>query len=144
MPLTAALLAAEASPQQVTIEDTGSTNRPGVKLIVTSTGAAQVEIRDAEARKTNIDTRLCDRLFQDLKSAGSLGGLPRTHCMKSVSFGSSLYMEFNGERSPDLSCPAAQDSKVAILQKDARDVMEAAHATPKMTPRTFIYTVPRK
>src|SRR5581483_620069 len=140
----AILMCAEAAPQQVTIEDTGSTNRTGVKLIVNGSGEVEVQPHDAESRKTSVDTRLCDRLLQDLKAVGSLSALPRTHCIKSVSFGSSLYLEFNGERSPDLSCPAAPDSKVGLLQKDVHELMEAAHATPKVGLRIPVFTVPHK
>jgi hypothetical protein len=137
-------MATDQAPQQAIIENTGSTNSAGVKLIVGPSGAAEVQPRNAEARKTNVDARLSERLFQDLKSIGPLSALPRAHCMKSVSFGTSLYIEYNGERSPDLNCPVAADSKLAILQKDARDLMEAAHAKPRVGPRTPIFTVPNK
>lgn len=136
--------AQQVSPQQATIIDTGSTNRPGVKMIVNTLGSAEVQARDAESHKTNVDAHLCERLFQDLKSAGSLSAIPPVHCAKSVSFGSSLYIEFNGERSPDLNCPAPPDSKVATLQKDARDLMDAAHANTRIHPRTFTTTIPHK
>ncbi len=145
IPLSAAVsAAAQTTPQQVTIENTGSTNMPGVKLVVSPAGTAEVQPRDAEPRKANVDQHLCDQLFQDLKSISSLSALPRTHCVKSVSFGSSLFVEFNGERSPDLNCPAAPNSKVALLQKDAQALMDAAHATPRMRPHVFVTTVPRK
>jgi hypothetical protein len=137
-------LALMATPQHAVIENTGSTNSPGIKLIVDSSGAAEVQPHNAEARKTTVDARLSERLFQDLNAIGPLSALPRPHCMKSVSFGTSLYVEFNGERSPDLNCPVPADSKLAILQRDARELMDAAHATPRIGPRTPIYTVPHK
>ena len=123
------LMAADNSAQQAIIENTGSTNAAGVKLIVKRSGAAEVQPRNAESRNTTVDQQLTQRLFEDLNSIGPLSVLPRTHCMKSVSFGTALYIEYNGERSPDLSCPPTADSKLAILQKDVRDLMAAAHAS---------------
>ena len=135
---------AQSTPQQATIIDTGSTNRPGITMTVHESGAAEVQPRDAEARKTNIDAHLAARLFDDVRSAGPLSALPKPHCFKSVSFGSSLYLEVNGERSPDLNCPAPPDSKLAALQKDVRDLMDAAHANTHLRSRTFTTTVPHK
>lgn len=113
-------------------------------MTVHASGAAEVQPRDAEARKTNIDAHLATRLFEDVKSAGPLSALPKPRCFKSVSFGSSLYLEVNGERSPDLNCPASPNSKLAALQKDVRDVIDAAHATPSTRSRIFTTTVPHK
>ena len=115
--------------QQATIEDTGSTNIPGMKLTVNSAGLAEVRQRGAAAQKLNIEPQIANRLFEDLKAIGSLNALPRTHCMKSVSFGSSLYVQFNGEQSPDLNCPTTPDSKLAMLQKDVRELMRVARAS---------------
>ena len=113
--------------QQATIEDTGSTNTPATMLIVHAGGSTKVQPHGAEARTISLDPRLSERFFQDLKSAGRLSELPHIHCMKSISFGSSLYIEFNGERSPDLNCPAPSGSKLSVLQKDVREIMQAAH-----------------
>lgn len=135
---------AQTTPQQATIEDTGSTNMAGVKMIVNPSGTAEVQPRNAQSRKTTVDVHLSERLFQDLKSVGPLSALPPVHCIKSVSFGSSLYVEFNGERSPDLTCPAQPDSKLAMLQKDVHDLMDAAHATPRIGSRVHVFTVPPK
>jgi hypothetical protein len=140
----ALIMNAQSNPPQATIIDTGSTNRPGVIMTINAAGRTEVQPRDAEARKTSIDAHLCERLFEDLKSVGPLSALPKTHCLKSVSFGSSLYVEFNGERSPDLNCPAPPDSKLALLQKDVRDLMDAAHVSSRIHPRTFTATVPHK
>ena len=113
--------------QQATIQDTGSTNVAGVTLIVNDGGSTKVQPHGAEAHTVSLDSKLSQRFFEDLKSAGSLSALPHAHCMKSISFGSSLYIEFNGERSPDLNCPAPPDSKLSVLQKDVREIMQAAH-----------------
>ena len=129
--LSATLLsAAQTSPEQATIEQTGSTNTLGVRMTVTPGGTAHVQQQGLTTRETNVQSQLSQRLFEDLKTVGPLSDLPKTHCVKSVSFGTSLYLKYNGQTSPDLSCPAPPDSKVAILKKDVRDLMQAAHATP--------------
>ncbi len=102
-------------------------------MLVSADGTAQVQPRNAEARSVTVDSQLSARLFQDLNTIGSLSALPRTHCMKSVSFGSSLYVEFDGERSPDLSCPAPANSNIATLKKDVQDLMNAAGASKNIT-----------
>lgn len=128
--------------EQAVIENNGSTNAPGVKLTIDRAGTAEVQQRNTEPRKTTVDEQLSRRLFEDLNSIGPLNLLPRLHCMKSVSFGTSLYIEYNGERSPDLSCPAPADSKLAALRKDVNDLMAAAHANPRVGARTHIFTIP--
>lgn len=127
-----------ANTPQATIEMTGSTNTAPMKLAVTSAGAAQVHVREAGGIRNNIEAQISSRLFEDIQAAGSLNALPRTHCVKSVSFGTALYLEFNGERSPDLSCPAAPDSKTAILKKDVQEIMQASHANPRVGPHVSL------
>ena len=138
-------ITAQDAAVHATIEQTASTNRAGLKLTIDPTGSAAVEPQDAPMRKTNVDAQLSNRLFEDLKAIGPLSSLPKTHCMKSVSFGTSLYLTYNGETSPDLSCSASPDSKVGRLQKDVRELMQAAHATPNVRrhPR-FTSTLPPK
>jgi hypothetical protein len=133
----------EPASEQVTIESTGSTNAPGVKLLVSPSGSAEVQPRHAEARRTTVKAELANRLFEDLKSIGPLSALPPVHCIKSVSFGTSLYVEYEGERSPDLNCPVDANSKLGTLQKDARELMQAAHAKPRAGPRPKIVKAPR-
>ena len=126
MPFALTLMAA-GNTKQATIEDTGSTNVAGAILVVNAGGSTKVQPHGAEAHTISLDPHLCDKFFEDLKSAAPLSQLPHAHCMKSISFGSSLYVEFNGERSPDLNCPAPRDSKLGVLQKDVREIMQAAH-----------------
>jgi hypothetical protein len=89
-----------------------------------------------------INSDLADRLFRDLKAFSPLSPFPATHCVKSVSFGTSLYVEYNGERSPDLNCPAPPGSKLAQLQKDVNEIMQAVHWKPQ--PAHRLERVPAK
>jgi hypothetical protein len=114
-----------AARAQAIIEDTGSTNRPGVRVTVDRDGNATVEQRGSETHHVQLPKEFCDRLIQGLE-ATPVASLPKRHCAKSVSFGSSLFVEFEGNRSPDLSCPGASDSRVEALQKHANEVLDSA------------------
>ena len=114
---------------QATVIDTGSTNRPGVRVTFDEHGTAIASPGEGTAGKQiKLDGTLCKRLLDRLKEAGALGDLPARHCMKSASFGSRLYIEFKGERSPDLSCSGQNDSRVADLQDLAQKIAESARS----------------
>lgn len=87
---------------------------------------AMVEHRNGEKERVQVPKEMCDKLMKDLKAAGPLNELPVRRCPKSVSFGSSLYIEFAGMRSGDLSCRGQTDERVAALQKDAEDILQIA------------------
>jgi hypothetical protein len=111
---------------QVTVIDTGSTNVPGMNVKVDSTSQqAMVEPRGGSAQKITLAKELSNRLMEDLKTAGPLNELPPVHCMKSVSFGTSTFIEYNGVRSPDLSCRQT-DPRAVALKKDASDILSSA------------------
>jgi hypothetical protein len=111
---------------QVTIINTGSTNVPGMNVKLETSGPeATIERRDGSKEKITLAQEMCSRLLEDLKAAGPLNELPVKHCMKSVSFGTSLFIEYNGVRSPDLSCTQS-DTRAAALKKDAVEIMSTA------------------
>jgi len=110
---------------QISIIDTGSTNIPGMSVTLENSGHhAMVERRDGSKERVKLTKEMCDRLLRDLKAAGALNELPKSHCMKSASFGSSLYVEYNGVRSADLSCPQ-RDERAAAIKKDASEILNA-------------------
>lgn len=113
-----------ASSPQVSVIDSGSTNRAGVTITVDQDGNASVQQPGSQPQSTKLDAQLCQQLLRDVKTAGSLSTLPEQHCPKSVSFGSRLYVEANGDRSPDISCSPQSDSRSAALQKDANQILE--------------------
>ncbi|MGA8029733.1 MAG: hypothetical protein WB992_21525 [Bryobacteraceae bacterium] len=129
------MLLSAAGPQ-ATIIDTGSTNRPGSRVTVDVEGNAIVEPRNADVVRMKLPEDLCKQLMHDIAAAEPLSALPAVHCMKSVSFGSSLFIEHDGNRSPDLNCPSQRDDRAAALQKDAKEILKAARATgPSPGPR---------
>jgi hypothetical protein len=120
-------MALAASAPQATIVDTGSTNRPGMRIIMEANNShAIVEHRNGEKQRMKMPKTMSDRLMKDLEAAGPLNELPLKHCLKSASFGSSLYIEFGEMRSGDLSCPGQADDRVAALKKDAEEILRMA------------------
>jgi hypothetical protein len=115
----------EAETPQAVIIDSGSTNRRGMTINVDESGNATVQQRGLGPQSIQLSEQLSKQLMRDIKAAGALSALPPRRCMKSVSFGSSLHVEFNGDRSPDLSCSPQSDPRAAALQKDANDVLQA-------------------
>ena len=114
-----------AQQERATVIDTGSTNRPGIQVTVTAQGEATMQERDGSTTQIQIGRDLSERFIRDIKASLPLSSLEVRHCAKSVSFGSSLFVEMNGDRSRDLSCPAQTDERCATLQKDAHDILSA-------------------
>ena len=129
--LLAAMSFPAAENTQATIIDTGSTNRPGLQVTTDADGSARVEGRGVEPHAVQLNSRLCKRFLASLQAAAPLHALPAAHCAKSVSFGSRLFVEYNGERSPDLSCPAQGDARVDTLKKQAAEILAAAHTVSR-------------
>ena len=123
-----ALLSSCALPvgAQVTVIDSGSTNSPGMRVTIEPPGqSATIERKDGSKQRVKLDKDICDQIVQDLEAAGPLNELPVSHCMKSVSFGKSIFIEYKGVRTPDLSCRQS-DPRAAALKKDAQDILSAA------------------
>ncbi len=95
------------------IMQTGSTNTTGYRIVVTHTGAAEFVAASGRA-KAAIATPLAGKLFADLAAAAPLDEIPSRACMKSASFGSSLFVYWNHARSPDLSCLASARGRALV------------------------------
>ncbi len=123
-----ALLIACALPAgaQVTVIDSGSTNSPGMRVTIEQAGqSATIERKSGSKQRVTLNKDICDRVVEDLEAAGRLDELPVGHCMKSVSFGKSIFIEYKGVRTPDLSCRQT-DPRAAALKKDAQEILNAA------------------
>lgn len=127
-----------AGKPQATIIDTGSTNRAGLRVTIDSEGHATVEEPAGEIHRATLRQDICRQFVQDLETSSPLNALPARHCFKSVSFGSSLFIEFKGSRSPDLSCPG-QDERVTALQKAAQQILDAARTATGIRPQRRIF-----
>ena len=140
-PILAALLATGAwvvaSPvdtASAVIVNSGSTNTAGFKIVVQNDGAAEyTPMLRAHPQpegqhvltpvKRNLPPALAHRLYSDLEAARPFSDLPRPRCMKSVSFGTRLIIQFHGDETPDLNCGAGQNAKLEALVEDAKQIV---------------------
>jgi len=101
------------------ILDSGSTNTSGYRIVVTRSGHAEYVVGSTRATG-EIPASAAARFFTDLSHAMPLSALPVERCMKSASFGTSLYLWWHGSRSPDVSCPG--DPQESGLASDAASI----------------------
>lgn len=140
-------LVLSASGPQAIIHDSGSTNSPGIRVAVDAHGNAIVEGRGGETHDIKLPEGLCRRFMHEVKEAGPLNMLPAEHCLKSASFGSRIMVEFNGNTSPDLSCPVAPEPRLAGLQQDTKEILRTAREMAGIHGRRIVsvpITVPPK
>jgi hypothetical protein len=110
------------------ILNTGSTNTAGYRIVVQRSGSVEYIVASQRASAT-VPGELAARLFSDLTAAGPLQDIASVPCMKSASFGTSLYVWWGrGGRSPDLSCAPSEPAKA--LQADASQIAQALHLSP--------------
>jgi hypothetical protein len=108
--LAASALAAQTVPylpvphDAAVILNTGSTNAIGYRIVVTRSGRAQYVTQTVGTGM--LPAKLTRQFFADLAAAMPLSGMPKRSCMKSMSFGASVFVWWRGQRSPDLSCSA--------------------------------------
>jgi len=55
--------------------------------------------------KGNLPSKTIDTLYKQIKKCEPINKLPAQLCAKSVSFGFFLTLTYNGQTTPDLSCP---------------------------------------
>lgn len=112
------------------IVNSGSTNARGYRIYVQPSGRVRYilsnrgnvslteGIEDGRIAKTQ-----AAKLFHELALAMPLSKLPGGHGVKSVSFGTSTYITFRRQSSPDLTFPA--NAKARALADDARSIAQA-------------------
>jgi hypothetical protein len=123
---------AAAEPDTATIIVSGSTNRPGFRIVVDQSGGAELT---ATARKLStsqeqskpirrmLPRATVERFHADLSAAKPFTSLPEVHCMKSASFGSTLTVAFSGEQTPDLRCGDGGNVAMRNLSRDANEII---------------------
>lgn len=112
--------AAMGETAPILIKDTGSTNGIGFQFTIYRHRPA-VCVYDDWAKHRQITSRfphklgppdgksvipaaLVSQFFQDVASQMPLSKLKHGHCLKSASFGSSTYIVYKEEESPDIQC----------------------------------------
>jgi len=98
------------------ILDTGSTNSYGYRIVVQESGAAEFIIGSRRATAA-VPFAITGKFFADLRAAMPIASVRIEPCMKSASFGSSLFLWWRGSRSPDVSCPGQP-----MLEADAHAI----------------------
>jgi hypothetical protein len=115
MPLLAIMAACAGTPapgsaavpkDAAVIVNSGSTNTLPYRIVLSPDRHAIVTIGDEKRPQATLSQKAAQAFFKDLQAAMPLSKLPHQPCMKSASFGSTTYIEYKGERSPDLSCGA--------------------------------------
>jgi hypothetical protein len=101
-------------PGAALIVNGGSTNFAGFKIAVSRDGAAVYQTASGIARG-RVAPATAQWLFAHLAADRPLDKLPPGECMKSVSFGSSTTIAWNGETTPDVTC--AGDARLQELDR---------------------------
>ncbi len=73
-----------------------------------------------------IPAALAKKLYSDLDAAWPISSLPAPTCPKSASFGTVRTIEFDYQKTPDLSCGARENSKLRALADDAQEIVKAS------------------
>ena len=113
----------EAPMQIALIENTGSTNAYGYTLAVASNGNARLNPNGQPYSIVYVPNKLTSKLFADLNAAMPLTKLPVRHGMRSASFGTSTFITYKNQKSPDLTggggaqATALRDDIQAIVGK---------------------------
>lgn len=112
------------SPDEALILKSNSTNTAGYRLRVSTDGWTTLQQGDVPLRK-RVSSALVKRFFADLRAAGPLDRIAIRRCMKSMSFGTTLQIVYEGKTSPDISCPSGAQQLVG----DALALADAAGVT---------------
>ncbi len=129
---------------RVILENSGSTNTEGYKIDVVREADRSVNAsysyRDRVGHEHGkiqglaVNKPLSARLYQDIETAGPLALLPVSHMVQSVSFGTSTYITYKGQRSPDLSY--GSDYRVVALRNDVQAIAKLGHLGGPRRPLT--------
>ena len=98
---------------------TSSTNTVGFRIVVQRNGTAEY-VRGDDRATAHLSAATTKELFSDLESGMPLSELASQRCMKSASFGTSTFVYWRHQRSPDVSC--AGDAKGAAIAAEVKRV----------------------
>ena len=115
------------------IENTGSTNFMGYVISLSPQGSVQAAntpgygiVSDLDKSKpATLPKSQIKKLFDDLAAAMPLTSLPVRHGMRSASFGTSTYITYKGQKSPDLTFAA--DPRTLALKADIEAITRTLH-----------------
>ena len=103
--------AQELTPdEKVIVKDTGSTNNSGYQIVIEPSGRVKVTVENVRRNSVyadgqyNVSPNLVKQLIVDLNVVMPLTNLNMGNCAKSASFGTSTYVTYKGQTSPDIQC----------------------------------------
>jgi hypothetical protein len=112
-------------PDAALIVNSGSTNFAGFKIAVERDGTATImgtvpriiyqQPSESDVTQGRVSAATAKWLFERLASDRPLDKLAGGQCARSVSFGSTTTIAWNGETTPDIGCPG--DARVAELNR---------------------------
>jgi len=112
---------------EVIVDNSGSSNFSGYRVIIDADGQVSVMSRGRNSRNTafqngqyTLPVGEVKKLVSDLEAVMPLSGLESIGCAKSASFGTSTFVTFKDQTSPDIQCVKGQD-----FIKDIADIMQA-------------------
>lgn len=112
---------ADQGNDDVIVDNSGSTNFSGYRMIIKPSGEINVTAHGKISINTvyqdgqyKIPAKTAGKLISDLDAVMPLSGLVRLGCAKSVSFGTSTYVTYKGQTSPDIQCMISADFKKDI------------------------------
>ena len=110
----------------IVISISGSTNSCAQALFVRSTGS--VTYISCHSRKyVLLPSNLTNAFFEDIHQAEPLNALPSNkECLKSASFGNTIFLALKTQESPDVSCSI--DHLGQILHRDVGAIQSLVYA----------------
>lgn len=130
------------------ISKSGSTNSPAYRVVVRNDGSATAEIDGANVAAGSQPARLrtfmagsidSQTLRRLLTEVGDVSAIPTGHCAKSVSFGTTTRITYEGKISGDLQCvrrpPPGNDQARFPAAQDLARFVEKALNQLKVNPR---------
>ncbi|MBV8245077.1 MAG: hypothetical protein JOZ38_04065 [Candidatus Eremiobacteraeota bacterium] len=102
--LSGGLAAAAPERDGAIILNSGSTNTAAYTIKVWSDGTTELTQRGTSAAGAALSDEATDGFFASVRDARNTHA-PANHCMKSVSFGTTLVVRWHGWTSVDLNCP---------------------------------------
>jgi len=105
------------------ILNTGSTNSAGYRIAIGQDGSATYVQPGRAPVRGQVPADIANKFWSDVRAAMPLSQLRAGACMKSASFGVSMFVWWHGSRSPDVSCPL--DDRSRALAGDATTIANA-------------------
>jgi hypothetical protein len=117
--LAIASFMAAAPGESAVITNSGSTNSVGYVIKVSPDGQATLEMQGkggtpSAPKSFTVPAATATRFFSDLAAARKANAVT-VPCMKSVSFGTTTRITWQGWQSPDLDCPPKDDLGTALV-----------------------------